>query len=196
MGDLSYRVRGSYFESCNCEAICPCRKIGTVLGGRSTYGECLGVLSWAIESGSVDGIDVAGLSVALVSRYHDDEPGSPWSVILHVDETADQKQRAALKWLFLDGLHQLPWIRKARNLIGVKTSAIEIDGTSVRIGTSVVARASRRFETDLPVACGIPGYDRVGYEMVADELRVDEEPFAWELQGNCAYASDFDYASA
>jgi len=196
MGDLSYRVRGSYFESCNCEAICPCRKIGTVLGGRSTYGECLGVLSWAIESGSVDGIDVAGLSVALVSRYHDDEPGSPWSVILHVDETADRKQRAALKWLFLDGLHQLPWIRKARNLIGVKTSAIEIDGTSVRIGTSVVARASRRFETDLPVACGIPGYDRLGYEMVADELRVDEEPFAWELQGNCAYASDFDYASA
>ena len=196
MGDLSYSVRGSYFESCNCEPICPCRKIGSVLGGRSTYGECLGVLSWAIESGDVQGVDVGGLNVVLVSRYHDDEPGSPWSIILHVDEGADRKQRAALKWLFLDGLHQLPWIRKARHLVGVMTSAIDIEGTSVRIGTSVVARASRRFETDLPVACGIPGYDRLGYEMVADELRVDEEPFAWELQGNCAYASDFDYASA
>ena len=41
MGDLSYRVRGAYFESCNCEAICPCRKIGGVPGGRSTYGELL-----------------------------------------------------------------------------------------------------------------------------------------------------------
>ena len=196
MGDLSYRVRGSYFESCNCEAICPCRKIGNVMGGRSTHGECYGVLSWAIESGTVDGIEVGGLSVALVYRYEDDETGSPWSVVLHVDEDADRKQRAALKWLFLDGLHQLPWIRKARHLIGVRESAIRIEGTEVLIGTRIAARASRRFETELTVACGIPGYDRQGYEMIADELRVDDEPFAWELSGNCAYVSDFDYASA
>lgn len=196
MGDLSYRVRGAYFESCNCAPICPCRKIGTVIGGRSTYGECYGVVSWRIESGDVDGVDVAGLSVALVYRYDDGEAGSPWSLVLHVDEAADRRQRAALKWLFLDGLHQLPWIRKARHLIGVRTSAIDIDGTSVRIGDAVSMRASRRFETDVTVACGIPGYDREGYEMVADELVVDDEPFGWELEGNCAFASDFDYASA
>jgi hypothetical protein len=196
MGDLSYRVRGAYFESCNCEAICPCRKIGSTLGGRSTYGECYGVLSWAIESGTVDGIEVGGLSVALVYRYDDDEPGSPWSLALHVDEDADRKQAAALKWLFLDGLHQLPWIRKARHLIGVRESRIEIDGTDVRVGKAIAARASRRFETEQRVACGVPGYDREGHEMIADELRVDEEPFAWELHGNCAFASDFDYASA
>jgi hypothetical protein len=196
MGDLSYRVRGAYFESCNCEAICPCRKVGSVLGGRSTYGECYGVLSWAIESGAVDGIEVGGLSVALVFRYDDDEHDSPWTLVLHVDEDADRKQRAALKWLFLDGLHQLPWIRKARHLIGVRESAIRIAGTDIRIGKTVTVRASRRVETDLPVACGIPGYDRVGYEMIADELRVADEPFAWELQGTCAFASDFDYASA
>jgi len=196
VGDLAYRVRGSYFESCNCEAICPCRKIGSTLGGRSTYGECYGVLSWAIESGSVDGIEVGGLSIALVFRYDDDEPDSPWSLVLHVDKDADRKQAAALKWLFLDGLHQLPWIRKARHLIGVRDSRIEIDGTEVTIGTAVAVRASQRFETDLPVACGVPGYDRKGYEMIADELRVADEPFAWELRGNCAFASDFDYASA
>ena len=195
MGDLSYRVRGAYFESCNCEAICPCRKIGSVLGSRPTYGQCYGVLSWAIESGSIDGIEVGGLSVALVYRYDDDEHGSPWSLVLHVDEDADRKQRAALKWLFLDGLHQLPWIRKARHLIGVRESAIRIAGTDIRIGKTVAVRASRRVETHLPVACGVPDYDRVGYEMIADELRVDDEPFAWELQGTCAYASDFDYAS-
>jgi len=195
LGDLAYRVRGSYFESCNCEAICPCRKIGSRLGGRSTYGECYGVVSWAIESGAVDGIEVGGLSIALVFRYDDDEVDSPWSLVLHVDEGADRKQAAALKWLFLDGLHQLPWIRKARRLIGVRESRIEIDGTEVTIGTAVAARASQRFETDLPVACGVPGYDRKGYEMIADELRVADEPFAWELRGNCAFASDFDYAS-
>ena len=195
MGDLSYRVRGSYFESCNCEAICPCRKIGSTLGGRSTYGECYGLLSWAIESGVVDGIEVGGLSVALVYKYDDDEAGSPWSVVLHVDDEADRKQSAALKWLFLDGLHQLPWIRKARHLIGVRQSAIAIEGTDVRIGTKIAARASQRYETELAVACGVPGYDRQGYEMVADELRVENDGFEWELHGNCAFAADFDYAS-
>jgi Protein of unknown function (DUF1326) len=196
VGDLSYRVRGSYFESCNCEAICPCRKIGPVLGGRSTHGECFGLLSWRIEQGEIHGIGVDGLAVALVFRYHDDEQGSPWSVVLHVDDNAERAQSAALKWLFLDGLHQLPWIRKARHLIGVKTSPIEIEGTTVRVGEHIAAGASRRYETALQVFCGIPGYDQAGHEMVADELRVDDDPFAWELTGNCAYASDFDYASA
>jgi hypothetical protein len=193
---LSYRVRGAYFESCNCEAICPCRKIGGVPGGRSTYGVCYGVLSWAIAEGSVGAIDVAGLATALVYRYDDDEAGSPWTVALHLDSRADDAQRRALRWLFLDGLHQLPWIRKARHLIAVRTSSIEIDGASVRVGMTIAASASRRVETDLPVACGVPGYDRVGHELYADELRVADEPFSWALRGNCAYASDFDYASS
>src|SRR5581483_5312024 len=109
-------------------------------------------------------IEVGGLSVALVFRYDDDEADSPWSLVLHVDEDADRKQAAALKWLFLDGLHQLPWIRKARHLFRVRESRIEIDGTEVTIGRAVAVRAAQRVETELPVACGIPGYDRRGYE--------------------------------
>jgi len=169
--------------------------IGGVPGGRSTYGVCHGVLSWAIEEGSVDAVDVSGLAAALVYSYDDDEAGSPWTVVLHLDARADETQHRALRWLFLDGLRRLPWIHKARHLIGVQTSPIEIDGSSVRVGTKIAASASRRVETDVPVACGIPGYDRAGRELYADELSVADDPFSWELRGNCAYASDFDYAS-
>jgi hypothetical protein len=193
---VSFHVRGAYFESCNCEAICPCRMIGGVPGGRSTYGVCYGVLSWAIEEGSVGAVDVAGLAAALVYSYDDDEASSPWTLALHLDSRADESQHRALEWLFLEGLRQLPWIRKARHLIGVQTSTIEIDGASVRVGMTIAASASRRVETKVPVACGIPGYDRAGHELYADELRVDDEPFSWELQGNCAYAGDFDYRSS
>ena len=48
-------------------------------------------------------------------------------------------------------------------------------------------RATRPFETDEPVACGIPGYDEPGTELIADELAVDDDPFASELEGNCAF---------
>lgn len=205
MDAVSFRIRGAYFESCNCDAICPCRMIGGVSGGRSTHGVCYGVLSWRIDDGRVGDVDVDGLAAALVVRYDDDEHGSPWTILLHVDESGDESQRAAIASVLLGDLggphvSNLPWVRKARHLIGVRASPIELlsegDGYRLRVGSTVRVRASRAVETDVPVACGIPGYDRVGHELYADELVADDDPFAWELSGNCAYATDFDYASA
>ena len=54
---------------------------------------------------------------------------------------------------------------------------------------------ARRYATDEFVACGIPGYDQPGRELIADELVVDDDPFEWELTGNCAFASRFAYSS-
>ena len=54
-------------------------------GGRSTYGECLGALSWIVTEGSAGETDLADMRVVLASRYHDDEPGSPWTFALFVD---------------------------------------------------------------------------------------------------------------
>ena len=70
---MSWRVSGTYLESCNCDAICPCRQINGVPGGRSTHGICLGALNWQIVEGHADQTDLSGLAVALGSRYNDDE---------------------------------------------------------------------------------------------------------------------------
>ena len=198
---MDFRVRGYYLESCNCEAICPCRTVGGVAGGRSTSGVCEGLLAWRIDEGDVGGTDVSGLNVALVLHYDDDEPGSPWTIRLHLDARAGPAQHAALEQLFLDGLggphtSRLPWIRKERHLVGVETSEIEVVDGAVRVGSRIRLRATRPVETDQPVACVIPGYDHVGRELYADELAVEDDPFSWALEGNCAYTSDFDYASA
>jgi len=93
----AWHIRGSYFESCNCDAICPCRRIDGVSGGRSTHGICLGVLTWLIEEGEAVGTDLAGLPVALATRYDDDEPGSPWTWILYLDER-EFFDRTRLRW--------------------------------------------------------------------------------------------------
>lgn len=204
MGSLSFSIRGSYFESCNCEAICPCRMVGGVKGDRSTYGICFGALSWHIAEGVVGAVDVSELSVAMVMRYDDDEPRSPWSIVLHLDDRGDEAQRNALADVFLGRLggpqvDVLPWVRKARHLLDVRVSTIELaaegDGYRLRVGDAVRLRASRPVETDESVACIVPGYDRIGRELYAEELVVHDEPFAWELSGNCAFASDFEYAS-
>jgi hypothetical protein len=40
----------------------------------------------------------------------------------------------------------------------------------------------------------IPGYDRNGEELVADELRVDDGPLAFDYSGTCGYGATFAYS--
>jgi hypothetical protein len=68
MAELTpWHISGTYLESCNCEVICPCRRIGGRPGGNSTYGECLGSLSWQIIEGVAGDMDLAGLRIVLPS---------------------------------------------------------------------------------------------------------------------------------
>ena len=198
---MSWRIAGRYFESCNCEAICPCRMVGGIVGGRSTYGVCYGVLCWAVDEGELDGTLLGGLAAALVIGYDDDEPGSPWRIVLHLDERCDASQRAALENILLGrlggpGILRLPWVRKPSELLDVRVSPIELGEGSLRVGRAVRLRATRPVETDQEVACVIPGYDRPGTELYADELVVHDDPYDWELEGNCAFVTDFEYASS
>jgi hypothetical protein len=201
---VTYSVGGSYFESCNCDAICPCRMVDGVIGGRSTHGICFGALAWLVEDGRVGDVDVSGLAAVLVLRYDDDEAGSPWTIVLHVDAAGNDRQRAALADVFLGRLGGpkvgvLPWVRKARHLLEVRTDAIEVvpdgDGYALRVGDAVRARATRPAAPDSAVRCVIPGYEEPGRELVADELVVHDDPFSWELAENCAFTSRFAYAS-
>jgi hypothetical protein len=41
----------------------------------------------------------------------------------------------------------------------------------------------------------IPGHEQRGEELIADELRVADDPLGFEFHGNCGYASRFDYRS-
>ena len=52
-------VAGSYYEVCNCEAICPCRRSRGEKGGRPSYENCDFALSWWIKQGRAGAIDLA-----------------------------------------------------------------------------------------------------------------------------------------
>jgi hypothetical protein len=195
-----WHVEGEYLESCNCEAVCPCRMVAGVLGGRSTYGECVFLLSWHITTGTAGSFDVSGLHVALAGRYLDDEPGSPWTLVLYVDETGGAEQRNALEAIFLgraggERILRLPWVRKPSFVVGVRPSRIEFDGESVRVADRALIRTTRPVENQDDVRCVVPGYEEQGTELYADELAVHDAPFDFTLEGNCAYRSVFHYSS-
>jgi hypothetical protein len=198
-----WHLDGTYLESCNCDAICPCRAVDGEKGGRSTHGECIGALSWKIEDGRAADVDLSGLGVVMASRYHDDEEGSPWSFYLYLDREGSDQQRDLLRRIWtgeLGGtpLKQFPWAWKPSNLLGVRAVEIAIDHTPAkgwfRAG-SVTVRIRDRFSEQGAVTCVIPGHHRAGDEVVAEEIRIQEDAFALEMSGVCGYETTFSYSS-
>ena len=100
--DGGWQVRGSYFEACNCEAICPCRSVGGRDGGPSSWGECFGTLSWNVHDGHFGAVDLSARMVVMSMHYSDrTELTTPWDVVLYVDLEADDAQADALTAIFL-----------------------------------------------------------------------------------------------
>ena len=196
----SWQVAGSYFEVCNCDAICPCRDIGTMKGGESTYGICEFLLSWHIQKGNVDDLVLNGLKVALAGMYRDDDPDKLWHVMLYVDDGATSNQMKALESIFLGRLKGTPlhnFASAIEEVYSVKRAGIELSHVKnkeyIKIGTLASAQTREPFPSEVGVACAIPGLDQMGQEIVADHFRVKDSPFDWNFEGRCGFATKFSY---
>lgn len=198
-----WRVSGTYFEACSCDAICPCRKQGGVRAGtRSTYGVCDFALSWRILNGSFSDVDLSDRFVVMAGSYTDDEPNKPWRVILYVDERSSEEQFVALTDIFLGRAGGTAFTNFGKRIgatYAIRRAVIELDHTPrrwfVRASTWVEVRAARTVPSELGVTCGIPGHDQSGNEVIADACRVDDAPLHFDLRGRCGFESHFDYSS-
>jgi hypothetical protein len=202
---VSWRVRGSYFEGCNCDAICPCRSVGSRPGGPSTYGECFGSLSWHVHSGHFADTDLGDLRVVMSLRYRDDvTPTTRWEVVLYVDDTASDAQHDALSDIFLGragGTVERQYGPAIGTVHGVRRASIRLEHVAPRkridvVGyLTVVAQDPASDPGD--VRCGIPGYDHPGTEFHGDQLTSTDPELRWEIRGrrHASFACDFDYTS-
>ena len=163
----------------------------------------MGVLSWLIEEGAAEETDLSGLPVALALRYSDDEPGSPWTWILYLAASAAEAQRDALEAIFTgrrggDAHSHFPWAWKRSELVAVRQVEIEVGHARrrqwLRVRDRVSVRIQGRYAGEETVTCVIPGHDRAGEELVADELLVEDGPLAFSYRGVCGYGGTFDYA--
>jgi hypothetical protein len=197
----SWYVTGSYFEACNCDAICPCRTVGNRRGGRSTHGICQFALSWYVKQGTADGVILDDFAVVMVGWYDDDEPRSPWRVSLYIDDAASDTQCDALTAIFLGRAGGTP-LENFAAAIGtvpeVRRARIALSHVPrrwfIRAATFVSVSARIPVDAPAPVACGIPGLDRPGQEVISDTLKVSDPPLSWVLHERCGFATDFHYS--
>lgn len=196
---MTWNVSGSYFESCNCEAACPC-----VFLSPPTTGACTAIVGWHIDSGALDGVDLGGLNVALAV----DSPGhmaqTPWRVALYLDAQATEEQAGALGAIFSGASGGHPAVLGAHigEVVGVVTAPItfESDGSelSMVVGevidvkiTAIAGQGGAQVTVaNHPLAIS-PGYELVTSR--SDHLRYTDHGYEWELSGRNGFFSPFSY---
>lgn len=194
-----WKVSGTYFESCNCEAACPC-----VFLGPPTDGECNALIGWHIDQGSFDNTRLDGLNAALFAHSPGHMLQTKWKVALYVDERADDKQRDALTKIFSGaaGGHLAALEPLIGEVLGVRSAAIDyrMDGKQRALAIPNVAEMEIEALTgqggeDVTVSnmpfTPVPGYPAVVCH--SKRLNFSDHGFDLEISKKNGFYSPFSY---
>jgi hypothetical protein len=140
VGEMAWRIAGSYFETCSCDVVCPCT---ASLSLGATRDRCMVTLVFNVHEGDVEGVDVGGLTVAAVADTPKVMTDGNWRLGVFIDAAATDAQAEKLGAVFsgaLGGPMEAlgPLIGEQ---LGVRRAEIEVheDGLShsIRIGDEV-----------------------------------------------------------
>ena len=198
----SWKVSGTYFEACNCEAACPC-----VFLGPPTEGECTAVVAWHIDKGNFGNTKLDGLNVALAAHAPGHMLKTKWQVALYLDKSASPAQAEALGGIFsgqagghlanvaaligeVKGVKSVPITYRAE---GRKRSVAIGDVADVEIEAIAGADGGEVAIGNHPL-CVAPGYPVVIAR--SKKARFDDLGLKLEVSERNGYYSPFNYQSA
>ncbi len=90
-----YHVEGRLLEVCTCKAICPCW-----VGEDPDGGSCESSLAWKVDRGTVEGVDVSDLTLAMSVFIPGNVFAGGWHAVVYIDDRASQAQQDALLKVF------------------------------------------------------------------------------------------------
>jgi hypothetical protein len=200
---MSWRIAGSYFETCSCDVVCPCTA-SLSFGATNDY--CRVVLVFHVKDGEVEGVDVGGLTVAAVADTPRVMTDGNWRLGVFIDAAASDEQAEKLGGVFsgaLGGPMEALGPLIGENL-GVERAPIEVreDGLthSVKIGDAV------DFEVEDVVPFGVESgeparlvgiFHPAGSELtIARATRSRIDAFGISYEGKSAFSrSEFAWAA-
>ncbi len=88
---MAYKLEGRMLEVCTCNTVCPC-----FVGESPDGGTCDVTVAWHMDKGDIEGVDVAGCTIAVIAHI----PGMPldgdWRAAVYIDDGASEAQEGAL----------------------------------------------------------------------------------------------------
>jgi hypothetical protein len=151
---MAWSLEGTYFENCSCDTICPCTWSG--LTAHATNDRCLAMLAFRVDRGDIEGVDVGGLSFALVVDSPPVMSDGNWRLGVVLDDAASDEQAGALGRLLGGELGGPPAMLGPLigEMAGIERASAEWqdrDGTvSVRFGDLVDVEVSTFHAADSP----------------------------------------------
>lgn len=94
MAAPSWKVAGQYYETCNCDFVCPC--IPAQLTVKPTKGSCVFAMSFKIDRGQFGDVTLDGLGFVIIGMTPEEMGKGNWSAGVLVDDRATVPQRDAL----------------------------------------------------------------------------------------------------
>ena len=194
-----WNLTGTYFESCNCEAACPC-----VFLSAPSDGECTVLVAWHIEQGRFGEVALDGLNVALAAHAPGHMMQVPWRVALYLDAKASEAQAGALTQIFAGqaGGHFARVGAHIGEVLGVKNVEMSYEAEGKKRSLRMADIAEAEIEAlagqggeDITVnnhpLCIAPGFPAV----VAKSTRLTyrDHGLAWELSEKNGFYSPFRY---
>jgi hypothetical protein len=88
---MAYHLEGRLLEVCDCRVLCPCW-----IGEDPDNGTCDSVLAYHFDKGAIDGVDVTGRTIALVSHIPGNVLNGNFRVAVYIDEGASDAQQDAI----------------------------------------------------------------------------------------------------
>jgi hypothetical protein len=197
----SWILKGSYFETCNCETACPC-----VFLSPPTQGECTVLVAWHVDEGRFGSVPLDGLNVALAVHSPGHMAEVKWKAALYLDERASGEQREALTKIFggQAGGHPGRVAQHIGEVVGVRSVPIEYRGEgkqrSVRVGNvadaaieAIGGPAGDVTVSGHPLAIA-PGFSAVVAR--SEKLRYQDHGYSWEISKRNGFYSAFQYTNA
>jgi hypothetical protein len=93
---MAYKIEGKLLEVCSCNVLCPCW-----IGEDPDGGKCDSAMAWHIDKGEIEGVDVAGQTLAMSVHI----PGNvltpaSWKAAVFVSDSASDEQHGAILKVF------------------------------------------------------------------------------------------------
>ena len=91
---MAYHLEGRLLEVCNCRVLCPCW-----IGEDPDFGTCDTIVAWHFDKGTIDGVDVAGRTIAMIAHVPGNILQGNWKAAVYLDEQRDAGSRSRRSWV-------------------------------------------------------------------------------------------------
>ncbi|MGI8491431.1 MAG: DUF1326 domain-containing protein [Acidimicrobiales bacterium] len=131
---MGFSVKGDYFEACNCDVSCPCIWLAP-----ATQEACDLLLAWHVDTGEMDGVDLAGLNAVMAVHTPKQMTDGNWKVALYLDERSSPEQSEAMTAVFSGGAggHLAALVPLIGEVVGVAPASISFDRSGRSMSASV-----------------------------------------------------------